>query len=275
MRKGSAMKKLWLAGVAAVSLAIGSPGLAADFPIHVRPPVLIPAFTWSSCYGGVHVGYGWAQKDMTDPAELVQDLIGAPVTGNLTPALSTTGINLKGYIIGGQFGCDHQFAGSNWVVGFEGAATGGNIRGETHVGLPLDPDIPGNPAVVSARTDFLPSGTVRLGYAWDRWLLYAKTGAAGASDVYSVVGVFFPLSTPTPFNFQGTDLRIGWTAGAGLEWAFCEDWSVRVEYDYYGFGHKAVLMTDSNSGVFGPVDVRQSVQTVRVGLNFHVWSTGW
>ena len=276
MRGGSTtMKKLLLSTVATLAWAVGTPVWAADFPIHVRPPVLIPAFTWSSCYGGAHVGYGWSKQEITDPAELVQDLIGIPLGGPPTPALSPAGLNPKGYIVGGQFGCDYQFAASNWVIGFEGSFTGGDLKGETQIGLPLDPDIPGNPAVVTARMDFIPSGTMRLGYAWDRWLLYVKSGAAGASNRYSVSGLFAPISAPTPFNFQGVDLRMGWTAGGGIEWAFCEDWSVKVEYDYYGFGHKAVLMSDSNLALSGPVDVRLSAQTVRVGLNFHMWSTRW
>ena len=281
MRGGSSMKKLLLTSIAVVLLIAGRPALSADFPIQVRPPVLIPAFTWSSCYLGAQIGYGWAHKDMTDPVELAQDSInnflglGLP----LTPPVSTAGLSPKGYIVGGQFGCDYQFAASNWVIGFEGSFTGGNLKGETHIGLPLDPDIPGNPAVVTARSDFLPSGTVRLGYAWDRWLLYAKAGAAGSSNRYSVSGVFGPLTIVQPFNFQAVDLRIGWIAGAGVEWAFYEDWSVKVEYEYYNFGHQSVLMTDSlnfgGTSVFGNVDIRQSVQTAKVGLNFHMWSARW
>jgi outer membrane immunogenic protein len=276
MRGGSAMKKLLLASIAALLLINGRPAFSADFPIHVRPPVLIPAFTWTSCYLGAQLGYGWSQKDMTDPAELVQDLIGIPLGFPPTPALTPVGLSPKGYIVGGQFGCDYQFAGSNWVIGFEGSVTGGDLKGETHVGLPLDPNIPGNPALVTARSDFLPSGIVRLGYAWDRWLAYAKAGAAGSSNRYSVSGVYGPLTIIQPFNFQGVDLRIGWIAGGGVEWAFCEDWSLKVEYEYYNFGHKTVLMTDSinfPAPLSGNVDVSQSVQTVKVGLNFHVWST--
>jgi outer membrane immunogenic protein len=270
MREDSAMKKLSLATLPIFVWAIGGTAWSADFPINVPRVVLVPAFTWTSCYAGASLGYGWAHKDITDPVELVQDLL---LGGPVTPALTPVGLSPKGYIVGGQFGCDYQFAGSNWVIGFEGAAMGAGLKGQTTVGLPLDTDVPGNPALVTARTDFLPSGTVRLGYAWDRWLLYAKAGAAGASGNYSVAGVFTPITAPTPFNFQGVDLRVGWTAGAGIEWAFCEDWSIKIEYDYYGFGHNTVLMSDSNLGLSAPVDVRQSVQTVTLGLNFHVWST--
>jgi len=113
----------------------------------------------------------------------------------------------------------------------------------------------------------LPSLTARFGYAADRWLFYVKGGVAWASDSYSVTGTF----TGTPFDFEGLDLRFGWTAGGGVEWAFSDLWSARLEYDYYQFGNGSVLMSDSTNVLSGPVNVKQSVQTVKAGLNFHVW----
>ena len=74
-----------------------------------------------------------------------------------------------------------------------------------------------------------------------------------------------------PFNFQGLDFRTGWTVGAGVEWAIWEYWSVKLEYDYYDFGRGTVQMSDNVLVLSGPVDVKQTVQSVRLGLNFHVW----
>ena len=272
------MKKLLLASAAALLLSIAAPAFAADWP--VRPalppqPVLVPVFTWSSCYAGINLGGGWAHKDITDPVQLVQDQLnlfgglGLPPTSPVT----TTRVSGSGYVFGGQFGCDYQPVGSNWVIGFEGAASGGNIKGQTIVALPLGD--PGDQALVFARLDFIPSGTVRVGYALDRLLFYVKAGAAAASDKYAVSGTFQAITNPTVFNFQGLDLRYGWTAGGGVEWAFCEDWSVKVEYDYYDFGRKSVLMSDSNLALSAPVDIKQTAQTVKLGLNFHMWSSRW
>jgi outer membrane immunogenic protein len=34
-------------------------------------------------------------------------------------------------------------------------------------------------------------------------------------------------------------------------------------------------MADSINGFSGVVDVKQTVQVVKVGLNFHIWGAGW
>jgi len=233
-RKGAAMKKLLLAGVAAMSAGIAGPVRAADIPLGYLAPV--PIFNWTSCFLGAHIGGGWAHKDFTDPVALVQN----SVLGAVTPGVTTVGVSSSGLIIGGQMGCDYQFGFSPWVVGVEGAVSGGNLRGNTNFVLPLggSSDI----ATLTSKTDFLPSVTARVGYALENWLFYLRAGGAWAGDKYSVTGTFLP--TATAFGLEGVDNRFGWTAGGGVEWAFAEVWSARLEYDYYGLGRRSALMTD-------------------------------
>jgi outer membrane immunogenic protein len=264
------MNKLLVTAAATSLLMVGASAFAADMPAPMAPPRPVMVFNWTSCYAGAHVGGGWASKDVTDPTQLVQDQL---LAGPFTVGATTVGLRPDGYLIGGQFGCDYQPVGSNWVVGFEGAASGGNIKGSSAVALPLGD--PGDLAVVSARIDFLAAGTVRFGYTWDRLLFYMKGGAGAVGDNYSVVGVFQGVNNPTPFSFQGVGIRIGWTVGAGVEWALWDNWSAKLEYEYYDFGHKSVLMTDNNLALTGPVDIRQAVQAVKLGLNFRMWSSQW
>jgi opacity protein-like surface antigen len=187
-----------------------------------------------------------------------------------TVGITTVRTSPTGVVIGGQIGCDYQFA-SNLVIGIEGAASGSTMRGSTLVGLPLGN--PGDLALVQANTDFLASVTGRVGYAFDNVLLYGKGGVALAGDKYNVSGATF-AGGPN-FNFQGLDNRLGWIVGGGVDWAFSRHWSMNVEYDYYQFGHGNILMTDQISGSTGIVDVRQTVQVVKVGVNFHIWGAGW
>jgi len=109
------------------------------------------------------------------------------------------------------------------------------------------------------------SATLRVGYAWDRWMIYAKGGAAWAGDKYDAYD-----SLPS-YAFEGLENRFGWTAGAGLEWAMWEDWSIRLEYQYYGFGQRSVLFIDSTiSMTQGPENIKQNIQVITLGVNFHV-----
>jgi outer membrane immunogenic protein len=80
---------------------------------------------------------------------------------------------------------------------------------------------------VTLNKRWLTTATGKLGYAWDRVLLYGKGGGAwvGANNPNLAVGGFGQtLSGGTTNNF-------GWTAGVGIEWAFAGNWSARAEYD--------------------------------------------
>ena len=73
----------------------------------------------------------------------------------------------------------------------------------------------------------------RLGYAFDRWLVYAKGGAAWTREKWNVNdGVGGAITG----NFD----RTGWIVGAGVEWAMFGNWSAKVEYNYLNFGGSPV-----------------------------------
>src|SRR6202022_1203513 len=162
------MRTLSFVTAAALAVTIAAPARAADLPLKTETP-FAARFTWTGCYLGGHLGGGFAHKDITDPVQLVQDsFLGVGSTVGVT----TVSPSPNGVVIGGQIGCDYQFA-SSFVVGVEGAASGSTMKNSRMVGLPL-----GNPdtALVRASTDFLPSLTARIGYAFDNVLLYAKGG---------------------------------------------------------------------------------------------------
>ena len=220
----------------------------------VKGPSPPPAFTWSSCYAGVPAGGAIGQIGISDTHRL------------RAPGLSDT-FDISGYTLGAQIGCDYQFAPNqfapNWVLGIEGGAAGGNIGGTTTFSLT---GLPGDTATLRENTDLLTSVTGRVGYAWDRWLLYAKGGAAWANNRYTAVDTI-PI-----YNFQGLETRFGWTAGGGVEWAFWNNWSLRLEYDYYGFGTKTTTFINSINANTGPESISQNIQVIKLGVNFHVFA---
>jgi outer membrane immunogenic protein len=244
--------KTAFASSAIVGLLFGGSAIAADLPVKgpwPAPPVR--AFTWTACYLGGSAGGGFGHKQSADPT--------AVVTG--TPSVALITIDPSGWLIGAQAGCDFQFT-PNAVVGIEGTFAGGRIKGHSDI-VPFGS--PDDSATVIARMDALATLSGRLGYAIDRALLYGKAGFAWADERYSATGIF----GGTPFDLEGPKTRFAWTAGAGLEWAFSDFWSVRLEYDFYDFGNRGVEFIDANSGLaVGSVNVKQTIQTVKLGLSF-------
>ena len=243
------MKATLLAGAALSLFTISA--FAAD--LGTPPVAVVPPFTWTGCYAGGHVGGGFGTTSLNDTAGVL-----SPISG-----FTSASVDTSGYMLGGQVGCDYQFAPS-WVVGIEGAASGGKISGRSTLAQ-IGP-IPGDSANFKDTTDFMASVTGRVGYAWDRWLPYVKAGVAFFDDRYSSLGAF----GGTPFDLEGTTTRLGWTAGAGVEWALSNDWSVKLEYDFYGLGTHNETFIDQISGTVGPEQLKQSIQVVKLGVNFHV-----
>jgi outer membrane immunogenic protein len=244
--------KATLFGAAAGSLLTVSAAFGADLAAPPPAPPPLP-FTWTSCYAGGSAGGGVGQKNLNDTAGIL-----SPNTG-----FTSANLDISGYMLGGQFGCDYQFA-FNWILGIEGAASGGDIGGKSAVATP---GIAGDTATFKDTTDFLSSVTARAGYAWDRWMLYGKGGVGFVNDRYNAADA---LGT---YDFDGLENRLGWTAGVGVEWALLDDWSVKLEYDYYGFGTRNVTFIEESAAFpSGPENIKQNIQTIKLGLNFHVFA---
>ena len=270
------MKKLLLAGIAAAALGIAGAAHAADLGVgpYRAAPALgpIPIFTWTGCYLGGHGGGGFGRKNAGDP------------TGeNFAAFGERVRVHTSGFLAGGQVGCDWQFA-PNWLIGIEGSGAWADLKGSsvdvaTFVNQlgPIVLNTITTTGTLHARTDFLADVTARVGWVWDRWLIYAKGGVAWDHDKYDFAG----QTTCTPglascssvttgsFDFTGSETRIGWTAGAGIEWAFWGNWSARLEYDFYDFGNHRVTLVDS-LGTFpaAPADINQQIHTVKFGINY-------
>ena len=57
----------------------------------------------------------------------------------------------------------------------------------------------------------------------------------------------------------------GYTVGAGLEYMFAQNWSAKIEYQYYDFG-KTTLRDAAALAAFG--SFRDDEHTVKAGLNY-------
>jgi outer membrane immunogenic protein len=301
------VKKLFVAGVAGVVLLAG-PAMAAELPINA--PVYAPApiygapaiiaLDWTGCYVGGHIGGSFSDEKISQfavPSPIgsffpgpngLPPLVFVPAPIGFPPSFaisdSSTGLNSTAIIGGGQVGCNLQFA-RNWVIGIEADASGGNPQGvsnltETFPGITTTLSSNGS---ASARTDFIATATGRLGYAVGRLgqgMVYVKGGAAWVHDTYQFNGQVscspFPCEFAngmviTPFNFSASESRVGWTVGAGVEWAMWENWSVKLEYDYLDFGSRTVAFNDPVLGA-ASINVSQRISEVKLGVNYRFGS---
>jgi outer membrane immunogenic protein len=245
------MKKLLLAGVA-VSALLGGQATAADLarpaPVYAPPPVLVPLFTWTGCYVGGNVGGIWAKSDWSDT-----------VFGDF-------GNNTASGAIGGlQGGCNYQVGA--WVFGIQGDYGWTNANNNTaNVIFPLISD--------QTQLKSLGSVTGRVGYSWDRLLIYGKGGGAWLQSDFNVQVAGLNVATVSNTNS-------GWTAGVGAEYAFLNWLTGFVEYDYYKFSNSSVnalVCTPTVCGLgvaFGNVGVSSNVNVVKAGLNFKFGPRGF
>ena len=226
------MKRFALAACAALLAADAMPSFAADLPrpaYKAQPsPYYVAPFSWSGFYVGINGGYGFGTSNWT--------ATGLPV--------STGNFDLKGAVAGGTLGYNLQTGA--WVWGIEGDFDYSWIKG-------TDTTTCGGPGC-ETQNNWLATGRLRVGYAWDRWLPYITGGAAGGNIKLGGGGLGTESKT-----------KIGWTAGAGLEYAFLGAWSAKLEYLYVDLGS-----AECDAATCGGATIDGSFKTslVRVGVNY-------
>ncbi|GEP01050.1 outer membrane protein [Methylobacterium haplocladii] len=215
------MKKLLLASSVLAGMTVVAS--AADLPRRVAaPPIFtpVPVFTWTGFYAGFNAGYGFGTQDTQQatvigiPANgLLVNAAGAPATGAVAFGNSN---RTDGFVGGGQIGYNYQFTpGSGFVIGVEADAQYADFGRDRNRAAFSTGTAPGagvtffNPNGLSGLDYF---GTVRgrLGYAFDRTLVYGTGGFAyGAGG-----GREFGLPDSSTSDFQ-----TGYAVGGGIEYA--------------------------------------------------------
>jgi outer membrane immunogenic protein len=85
----------------------------------------------------------------------------------------------------------------------------------------------------------------RLGFVPTERLLIYATGGLAYGEVKTNISNSEVFSDGVSRLFLGanTDVRVGWTAGAGLEYAFTSNWTLRGEYLYVDLGTSGTTAT--------------------------------
>ncbi|MFD9896896.1 outer membrane protein [Mesorhizobium sp. NPDC059025] len=227
------LKILWPA-VFSFSIGMTSVAFAADLMTDNSPPepALKPVFSWTGFYAGVSVGGGFGGNDE----------VGLRSSGVFLGSFGT--MEGSGFIGGGQIGYNQEIGG-NWVVGLETDFQGANIkdsvvRGGVHS---------------SSKINWFGTVRPRVGYIYGSTLLYGTGGLAYGNIAYRIdVG---GISA-----FDASKTKAGWTLGGGIEHAFTDHISAKLEYQYVDFGKYTI------SGTGLSTEATPDFHSVRVGLNY-------
>lgn len=233
--------------VAALVIAIlpFSPSLhAADL---VGPSVIAAplGFNWTGFYVGANIGYGHDFSSWRFP--------GLAASNNR---------NGGGLIVGGQLGYDIHLA-NQFVLGVEGSASWADVRASG--ACP-------NPAFsCRADTSIYADASLRLGYAYERFLPYIKGGLSITKRSAATILDQLPNVRAT----DGPDIDIGYTVGAGVEYAVNGHWSLKAEYNFVGIGEGSTNFIPASQFIpgigtvnFTNVRQRSSDHLIKVGINY-------
>jgi outer membrane immunogenic protein len=249
------MKKLILAGAAVLALASAMPATAADIPVPAYQPArAVVLFSWTGFYIGAHGGGGWGRKETTS----VPYTFGGAL---IAPAPAT--IDVSGGLAGGQIGANYQV--DSWVFGAEAQASWSNLTGSTTcVGTSTTAGV-ATPVSGSCNVKVDALGTIagRVGWALDRLLVYGKGGLAWTNDHYN-----WNSATVLQPSLAANETRWGWMVGAGVEYAFLDSWSGKIEYNYMGLGTRTPNFTSANGFTSVTYSIRESISVVKLGINY-------
>lgn len=210
------------------------------------PAATTGAYNWNGCYVGVTAGGLWADKNW-----------GAFSAASHSENGPGGDVSAPGWLYGGQVGCNMQVG--TWVFGGQLDEAWADAKGSGVESLSgtYSPPISDNAKVTS-----LGSATVRTGYAFDQFLPYIKGGLAWDTSRFQEVGEFISSAVID-------DSRIGWTIGAGAEYAMTHNLTVFAEYDFYDFGSKTESFMYPNISFYNHSrSIGETNNVVKIGVNW-------
>jgi outer membrane immunogenic protein len=264
------MNRILVAAIAAG--AFGAPAFAADLPVKAPPFVQVVTYNWTGFYIGGNVGGAWEGSSTETPS-------GVFLTTFPGQAFPLAIGSRSGFTGGGQFGYNWQAGAA--VFGLEAdfnflelgsRSVNTAVPGATFFGSGAPPN---TQTYNVGRENFFGTVRGRIGYAWDPVLLYVTGGLAyGSGSTNSVT--YTSTTPPTVYaTFQGNSSNsVGWTIGAGLEYAVGNGWSVKGEYLYVDLNSNnrtllptTVIGTPATGASFADSS-GDRFSIIRIGLNY-------
>lgn len=231
---------------------------ASDLPTHrvanLASP--LPTIEWQGLFVGLNAGVGSAQNCWS----YLYNRVGPPA--GISGKEGCKSATMPAF--GGQIG--YNFRAGNLVYGVEISGDLASSKTSTMSDLFVQD-------AIRTRVSSFYTAAARIGYVYDHYLLYAKSGVAQQkSDYERTVG----NPGTTGWIERAGQLRTGLALGAGVERMITAKLSLAAEYDYVNFGamNKALptVVTGpsfAGSQITAYVKMKQDTHFVGLRLNYH------
>jgi outer membrane immunogenic protein len=251
--------------------------MAADMRVPPPPPPVL-YYDWSGVYGGFNVGGVWNTVDQTFPNPQLLGGVGPGSRANFSTSPSS---GIWGFHAGAQW----QWGA--WVLGVEAALSGCFNECREVSGIIPPPGIAANSNFEHKITNLFTVGP-RIGYAWDRWMLFATGGWASANLKAAQCFLVVPNAlAPGPCDGPGSTFNgasrnnDGWYAGGGFDYMVHKgslvDVILGVEYQHYDVrSQNAFCFNPSCGAATGwDYDLSSKGDIVRARLTIKTQGYGW
>ena len=269
------MTNRWMMGVAAATLTIATAvaAQAADLPTRKEAPAPVfvpPPFTWTGFYIGVNAGGVWGTGNTTINTYL-------PTLGIVGNSWNNSlGTGASGFIGGGQAGYNYQSGAA--VFGIETDFDGTSMSKSKSINTLLYPSFLGGAigdtftANASARLNWLGTTRARIGFVAtpdNRLMIYGTGGIAygGANGHASI----YDSANDIGYWGSKSSTRVGWTIGAGAEYAITNNVTIKGEYLYYSLGSTTATIAPGLNYLLDPAT---SWVTAKVNYNGSIFRAG-
>ncbi len=211
-------------------------------PTKAPPALAPPVVNWTGIYLGVNAGYSFGASDWTDS-----------VTGG-----STGGFGTYGFLFGGTLGANYQVGAFVFGIEADGDRTDpsgfGTFTATSSTSLCAGACITKNSWLGTVRG--------RVGYAFDRFLVYGTAGPA-----------FGNVQASFSNDSVSSATEPGWTVGAGVEAAFAPHWTAKVEYLFVDLANgtcttDCAIANPNGAPLIPNVAVKFNESMVRAGINY-------
>jgi outer membrane immunogenic protein len=218
---------------------------------------------WTGFYAGLNAGVTSANSWVTKTA--YQNAPGGLGTALALGYLPLSSAPNNGFIGGAQVGYSRMLY--DFVVGAETDFQW--VSASTTVGSSPTILSQQTPMLITRSQTWLGTTRAKLGFTPMPYMLVYGTGGLAYGDTNLSVAISSRNVAP-PINSVATQsmTRVGWTAGAGVEFAIADRWSIKGEWLYYDLGTSSVTNPYSFANSSLTTTVYNNGQIFRGGVNY-------